>query len=71
VTVTYNLNAPNTMTEAHVYVGSDILPTKNGKVTVAPGQFPKGGNFSPGVTTASFTFTGVSGNIFVIAHAIV
>src|SRR5262249_22599819 len=70
VTVTYNMIAPNVITEAHAYVGNAILPKKNGVFTVAPGQYPKGATFSPGVSTTTFTFTGVSGTIFVVAHAI-
>ncbi len=71
VTVTYNLTGGHRMSEAHVYVGTDILPKKNGKYTVAPGQYPQGATFNPTVTTATFTFTNVMGNIYVIAHAAV
>lgn len=57
-TVTYNVSAPNVLTEVHVYVGTDILPTDNGADTVAPGQY----------TIA----TGLDGApIYVIAHAVV
>jgi len=71
VTVTYNLTGGHRMSEAHVYVGAAKVPSKNGKLTVAPGQYPQGATFNPTVTTATFTFTNVTGNIYVIAHAAV
>ncbi|WP_169744660.1 T9SS type A sorting domain-containing protein [Siansivirga zeaxanthinifaciens] len=70
VTVTYNINEGYSMSEAHVYVGCDEYPSKNGKPTVAPGQYTFNANgldYSKGI---SVTFTNVSGPIYVIAHAV-
>ncbi|WP_317292988.1 T9SS type A sorting domain-containing protein [Aestuariibaculum lutulentum] len=44
MTVSYNLFEGYGMSEAHVYVGCDLYPTKRGEYTVAPGQY----NFNPG-----------------------
>ena len=70
VTVLYQLNAGYAMDEAHVYVGCDPYPMKNGSPTVAPGQY----TFNAGHLNKSYDltvhFTGVSGGIYVIAHAV-
>ena len=60
---------PYTMADAHAYVGSDLLPTKNGAFTVAPGQYPQIDSEVGNATTKSFTFTGLSGDIQVVAHS--
>ena len=58
VTVTFTLNAGITLEEYHVYAGSGMFPIGNsGKETVAPGQYEVG--------------TGLSGEIYVIVHAVV
>jgi hypothetical protein len=65
VTVTYNL--PNGFNKTHTYVGSTMFPIgANGQPTVAPGQYTTTGGAG---TTDTFTFTGISGPIYVIAHA--
>uniref|UniRef100_UPI001F59B73B T9SS type A sorting domain-containing protein n=1 Tax=Aestuariivivens insulae TaxID=1621988 RepID=UPI001F59B73B len=71
VTVTYGNLAPGyVMTEAHVYIGCNPYPMKNGEYTVAPGQYP----FNPSnlgiVQNYSVQVTDVSGPIYVIAHAV-
>jgi len=69
--VTYNMDAGFTMTATHLYVGNEPLPRKNGDYTTAPGQYPdKHGNLND-VTTDSYTVTGLSGEIYVVAHAVV
>lgn len=68
VTVTYDVLPGVELNDVHVYVGSAILPTNNGKFTVAPGQYPQGAD-AGGADTYTFTFTNVSGPIFVVAHA--
>ncbi|RDY61961.1 hypothetical protein [Flagellimonas nanhaiensis] len=58
VTVTYNIDSSYTVSETHTYAGNDMFPLgKNGKPTVAPGQFT--------------IEEGLSGDIYVIAHAVV
>ncbi len=69
--VTYEMDAGYTMDATHLYVGNDPLPTKNnGKSTTAPGQYPYGHNLDD-ATTDSYEVTGLSGDIYVVAHAVV
>jgi len=78
-TVTYTMNTGYTMDETHLYVGNDILAKKctppsstNCEWTVAPGQFPyKHDGLPDNTTTDTYTVTGLSGDIFVVAHAVV
>lgn len=81
VNVTYEVDAPYTMAEAHLWVGSTPLPEKaegkgKNKVlvpTAAPGQFP----FSPVISQdgrkATFEWSGKAPGlpIYVAAHAVV
>jgi hypothetical protein len=65
-TVTYNLNSGFSTTSTHVYVGTQPLPiNRQGQTTVAPGQYTHTGN------SLTYTATGLSGQIYVIAHAAV
>ncbi|QCW99691.1 hypothetical protein FGM00_06105 [Aggregatimonas sangjinii] len=57
VIVAYNIDPNYTVSETHTYVGYDMFPTKNGRPTVAPGQYTVAQN--------------LSGDIYVIAHAVV
>lgn len=78
-TVTYTTKGTNpvtgqpyTMVEAQAYAGGEVLPrNKQGDYTVAPGQYPKNAGELKNVTSTSFTFTGLSGPIHVVAHATV
>lgn len=76
--VTYTVNAPYTLDDTHLYVGNGTLAskcsTKKGVTTctptVAPGQYPNiGGSITENSTT--YTVSGLSGNIYVVAHAVV
>lgn len=76
-TVTYNMIGTNPSTgvaynlvEAQLYVGGEILPRDvNGEFTVAPGQYPENSGELRNVTTKSFTVEGLSGSVYVVAHA--
>ncbi|MDR8390251.1 hypothetical protein NC796_03805 [Aliifodinibius sp. S!AR15-10] len=59
-----------TMTETHLWVGSEPYPTQNGKYTVAPGHY---GNVDDHDHITEFTYeiTGLSGPVYFIAHAVV
>lgn len=57
--VTYNLVAPYTLGNTHLYVGNNPLYPK----AVAPGQSPYTGG------GASYTINGLTGNVYIIAHA--
>jgi hypothetical protein len=71
VTVTYNTYTGYVLTETHLYAGNDKFPKKNGSPTVAPGQYPYKHDPLDNVTTDSYTVTGLSGDIYIIAHAVV
>jgi hypothetical protein len=78
-TVSFNTSGTNpdtdllyTMVETHLYVGSEILATDvNGDFTVAPGQYPTIHDELANVTSDSYTISGLSGDIYVVAHATV
>jgi hypothetical protein len=59
------------MDEVHLYVGNEILARDvNNEYTVAPGQYPY---IDDDIDTDTYTFTidGLSGDIYVVAHAVV
>jgi len=68
--VTFSMNPGYTMSETHLYIGNENLPTKNGTPTVAPGLY---GNIHDlnNATSDTFTITGLSGDIYIVAHAVV
>ena len=68
-TVTYNMFAGNYMTSTHLYIGSTPLYKVNGNYTTSPGQFPNKHENLNYVTTDSYTVTGLSGCIYIVAHA--
>jgi hypothetical protein len=70
VTVTYYMYSGYKMDETHLYVGNEPLPRKNGSYTVAPGQYPYSHDLN-NASTDQYQLTGLSGNIYVIAHAVV
>jgi len=60
------------MVEAQLYVGPEILPTDvNGEFTVAPGQYPDVAGELKNVASKEFTVTGLSGAVYLVAHATV
>ena len=70
--VTYNMDAGFTMTATHLYVGNDYLPKlKNGKYTTGPGGYGNTHEPPDDETTDTYTITGLSGDIYVVAHAVV
>jgi len=73
-TVTYNMNSGFTLNETQLYVGSTPLYYKcngpNCGYTIAPGQYPNKHTLSSAVSD-SYTVNGLSGNIYVVAHAVV
>lgn len=70
--VSYQLYEGNWMTGTHLYVGNERLPRdKKGNETVNPGQYPYKHDPLNNVTTDSYTVTGLSGDIYVVAHALV
>lgn len=75
VEVTYEVFEGCALTETHLYVGDTPVPlVQRGRGglqgTVAPGQYGNTHEFEEGVTEDSFTVD-ASGDIFVIAHAVV
>ncbi len=70
--VSYDLFHPYVLEETHLYIGSDILAEDvNGNPTVAPGQYPTIHDNLGGVGSDSYTVTGLSGAINVVAHVTV
>ena len=65
-TVAYNVDLPFLLTETHAYIGTAPFPLNNGNPTVAPGLYPFSGADPP-----TYTQTGLTGDIYVIAHAVV
>ncbi|NQT31566.1 MAG: hypothetical protein HQ588_04455 [Deltaproteobacteria bacterium] len=70
--VTYNMFYGYKMDETHLYVGNEPLPRINGdgEYTVAPGQFPLSHDLD-NASTDWYAVTGLSGEIYVVAHAVV
>jgi hypothetical protein len=69
LTVKYQMNPGYYMDEAHVYAGCAQYPSNNG-ITVAPGQYTFNGTGLNKAMTTTVTFTGLSGCVYVIAHAV-
>ena len=68
--VTYAMYDGYTMDETHLYVGTEELPTnKKGNPTVSPGQYPYS-NTLDNATTDTYTIEDLSGDIYVVAHAV-
>jgi hypothetical protein len=71
-TASFQMNPPYTMSDAHLYIGNELLPTDvNGNYTVAPGQNPQVFDFTDAPTSHSFDDVSVSGDAFVVAHTTV
>lgn len=71
-TVTYSMDAGFTLNETHMYIGNELLPQKNnGQWTVAPGQYPFKDDDLNGATSHAYVADGLSGDIYVIGHAVV
>ena len=68
--VTYTIFEGFSMSEVHIYVGAGKYPLKRGKATVAPGQYTYNVGSLDKVVEYTATFTGVSGPVWVIAHAV-
>lgn len=66
--ILYTMDAGWVMQNTHLYVGSAMLPMKDGVPTVAPGQYPYK-HTGIDATSDPYTVTGLSGDIYVIAHA--
>jgi hypothetical protein len=70
-TVTYALSEGFTLSETHLYAGTATMPVKKKDVpTFAPGQY--GNNHDLDAATGdTFTVEGLSGDIYIVAHAVV
>ena len=70
VEITYSLDEGFSLDEVHIYAGSDEIPAgKNGKLTVAPGQYTIVDDHPDGNPT--YTIDVISDEIYIIAHAVV
>ena len=71
-TVTYMIEEGYAMSEAHIYVGCEMYPTKNGTNTVAPGQYTYNAGSLDHVYQYSVEFTDIDEEgFYIIAHAVV
>ena len=72
INVTYNIESQFGMEEAHLYIGCDPYPTKNGATTVAPGQYTFNSGDLQHVSEWSTENNAIktSGGFYVIAHAV-
>jgi hypothetical protein len=68
--VTYNMSYGYKMDETHLYVGNEPWPRKNGEYTVALGHFTDSHDLN-NASTDWYRVTGLSGDIYIIAHAVV
>ncbi|MCD4683547.1 MAG: hypothetical protein K8R86_09720 [Bacteroidales bacterium] len=70
-TVTYSMDAGFTLNETHLYIGDEPVPQKNnGQYTVAPGQYPYKHDDLNGANSDTYVVDGLSGDIYVIGHAV-
>jgi hypothetical protein len=71
-TATFAMTGAYYMTETHLYIGSEPLARNvNGEFTVAPGQYPTIHGDLASVSSDTYTVTGLSGDVYVVAHATV
>ena len=74
-TVLFIANDGNAFEETHLYIGNDPYPmqVKGKKVTptVAPGQYPYQHGNLDNATRDTYSVDGLSGDIYIIAHAVV
>ena len=71
VALSYQLSGDFTLTEVHAYVGETPVPmARNGRYTVAPGQFSLVQSAEEGAQTYNAQLD-ASGDVYVIAHAVV
>jgi len=68
--VKYYLYPGYKLDETHLYIGNQPLPGSGGGFTVAPGQYTYSHDLN-NATTDCYRVTGLSGKIYIIAHAAV
>jgi hypothetical protein len=72
VTVIYDIGSGWELYESHLYVGCDMLPMKNGRYTVAPGQYGNTHEYMEGVDSDTFMVNvSCTSGIYVVGHAVV
>lgn len=69
--VSYTMNAGFLLDEVHLHVGSEPLARKGGEYTIAPGQYGLVAEDLGMVGSATYTVSGLSGEVYVVAHAVV
>ncbi len=68
-TITYMMDAGWMMQRTQLYVGSEPLPMMDGDYTTSPGHYTYIHDPVADPTSDTFTATGLSGGIYVVAHA--
>lgn len=70
--LTFNMKDGFSLNEVHLYFGNEILPLdKKGNQTVTVGKYPHIIENLDGSQTYSYTFDDLSGNVYMVAHAVV
>ncbi len=68
---TFHDDAGIALHEAHLHVGAEALPRRQGDFTSAPGRFGSVAEVPDTAGSHTFVVTGLSGEIYVAAHAVV
>jgi hypothetical protein len=71
VTVIYDMDSGWELYETHLYVGCDMLPTNNGKFTVAPGQYGNSHDLEGASSDTFMVNVDCPNGIYVVAHSVV
>ena len=72
VEVEYHMTGDYGLIETHLYVGNNMFPQlPNGNNTVAPGKYGNQSSHPEGTDYASYKIDDVSGDLYIIAHAVV
>lgn len=69
-TVTFDMARGFSMDETHLYVGTTLLPLRNGQFTVAPGQYPWRHDLDA-ASTDRYALSLAGGPVRLVAHATV
>ena len=72
VRVRYLMDTGFTLVETHLYIGTPILPIKNGTYyTVAPGQYPYKHEALGDASSDTYELTIPTGPVYLVAHSVV
>jgi len=67
--IAYSMEEGFAMERTHLYVDGELLPINRGEYTTSPGQYPYAHYWPEGETIDPYSVPGLSGPIYVVAHA--